>query len=322
MPNLARYLQEAFERDCPKGWVCRSEARVVSDEVEELLGYAPQADAVLQEVATGRRVWVELEVSRADPVANHAKFATAHLVSPMPTGDAFVSMVSRHVVRGRSNLAAHTVGLMRAVGIRAFQTPLLPGLDGEAIKTLNHLPMDRLRDEAPEPKAELDRAMSVAGSLGIALESDIHFAANAVEVVYNIHRWNLDMTRPELRELWRKRSVRYFAHDPRSGLFAPSKFAAYLLMPTGTRKITDGFLQSLTGMGVRAYTEIDKEHPLFDGNRAWDHLHRRLGMGMGPLDQLGAKAVDRFWRWAERFADVVGIDSKGPVVLTAPEWGY
>ena len=56
MPNLARYLQEAFERDCPKGWVCRSEARVVSDEVEELLGYAPQADAVLQEVATGRRV--------------------------------------------------------------------------------------------------------------------------------------------------------------------------------------------------------------------------------------------------------------------------
>jgi hypothetical protein len=45
---------------------------------------APQADAVLQEVATGRRVWVELEVSRADPVANHAKFATAHLVSPMP----------------------------------------------------------------------------------------------------------------------------------------------------------------------------------------------------------------------------------------------
>lgn len=57
-----------------------------------------------------RRVWVELEVSRADPVANHVKFATAHLVSPMPAGDAFVSMVSRHVVRGRSNLAAHMVG--------------------------------------------------------------------------------------------------------------------------------------------------------------------------------------------------------------------
>ena len=117
---------------------------MVSDELAEMLGYAPQADAMLQEVATGRRVWVELEVSRADPVANHAKFATAHLVSPMPQTDSFVSMVSRHVVRGRSNLAAHTVGLMRAIGIRAFQTPLLPNIDADDIKRLNHLPIDRL----------------------------------------------------------------------------------------------------------------------------------------------------------------------------------
>ena len=85
MPQLARYLQEAFERNCPKGWVCRTEVNVVSDDLAEMLGYAPKADAMLQEVATGRRVWVELEVSRADPVANHAKFATAHLVSPMPS---------------------------------------------------------------------------------------------------------------------------------------------------------------------------------------------------------------------------------------------
>jgi hypothetical protein len=143
-----------------------------------------------------------------------------------------------------------------------------------------------------------------------------------VEVVYNIHRWNSDMARPELRKLWRKRSVRYFAHDPRSGLFAPSKFAAYLLMSAAAGKLAEGFSQTLTGMGVRAYTEIDQQHPLFDGNRAWEHLHRQLGMAVGPLDALGAGAVDRFWRWAERFADVVGIDSKGPVVLTAPEWGY
>ena len=84
MPHLARHLQESFEQNCPTGWVCRTEVNVVSDELAEMLGYAPQADAMLQEVATGRRVWVELEVSRADPVANHAKFATAHLVSPMP----------------------------------------------------------------------------------------------------------------------------------------------------------------------------------------------------------------------------------------------
>ncbi len=33
---------------------------MVSDELSEMLGYEPQADAMLQEVATGRRVWVEL----------------------------------------------------------------------------------------------------------------------------------------------------------------------------------------------------------------------------------------------------------------------
>ena len=321
MPHLARYLQEAFERNCPRGWRCRTEARVVTAEVEELLGYAPQADAVLQEVATGRRVWVELEVSRADPVANHAKFATAHLVSPMPAGDAFVSMVSRHVVRGRSNLAAHTVGLMRAVGMRAFQTPLLPELDGEAIKALNHLPMDRLREEAPEPGGELARAMSVAGTLGRALGSDIHFAANAVEVVYNIHRWNADMARPDLRERWRRRPVRYFAHDPRSGQFAPSKFAAYLLLPESGGRLAEGISAGLTGMGLQAYTEIDQKHPLFDGIRAWRHLHEKLGMAATPLEEMEARTVDRFWRWAERFKDVLGIQ-KAPVVLTAPLWGY
>ena len=49
MPHLARHLQDSFERNCPKGWVCRSEVNVVSDELAEMLGYAPQADAMLQE---------------------------------------------------------------------------------------------------------------------------------------------------------------------------------------------------------------------------------------------------------------------------------
>ena len=118
MPHLARYLQNDFRTNCPQGWTCQTEVKVVPPDLERWLGYAPQADAMFQEVATGRRVWVELEISRADPVANHAKFATAHRLHPLPVADTFVSMVSRHVVRGRSNLAAHTVGLMRAVGMR------------------------------------------------------------------------------------------------------------------------------------------------------------------------------------------------------------
>lgn len=140
MPNLARHLQEVFPGNCPAGWVCRNEMKVVRKEVERWLGYSPQADVMLEETKSGRRIWVELEVSRADPVANHAKFATAHPFEPMPTTDTFISIVSRHVDRGRSSLAAHTIGLMRAIGIRAFQTMLLPGIDNAEIKRLNHLP--------------------------------------------------------------------------------------------------------------------------------------------------------------------------------------
>ena len=122
VPSLARQLQHAFAEHCPAGWQCVPEARAVAVETEAVLGYAPQADLLFREALTGRRVWVELEVSRADPVANHAKFASAHLVTPFPASDTFLAMVSNHVARGRRNLAAHTIGVMRALGIWAFQT--------------------------------------------------------------------------------------------------------------------------------------------------------------------------------------------------------
>ena len=321
MPYLARHLQDDFRAKCPQGWTCQTEVKVVPAEVERWLGYAPQADAMFQEIATGRRVWVELEISRADPVANHAKFATAHLLHPLPPQDTFVSMVSRHVDRGRSNLCAHTIGLMRAIGLRAFQTPLLPAVESAEIKRLNHLETARLREEAPQTDGELRRMMSVASVLGRALESDIHFAANAVEVVHNIQRWNKDMADPEQGERWGRRRVRYFVHDPRSGLFAPSKFAAYVRLPEQGR-VFDRADQTLTGMSVRSYTEIDYSHPLFDGRRAWQHLELNLGMGARPLGSMQADQINMFWRWAERHQEALQIDPKGALILAAPQWAY
>lgn len=319
MPNLARHLQDAFAENCPAGWVCQPEARVAPIEMERWLGYAPQADVMLQDSRTGGRVWVELEISRADPVANHAKFATAHLFNPMPAQDSFVSMVSRHVDRGRSNLAAHTIALMRTIGIRAFQTPLLPSVARDEIKRLNHLPPDRLREVAPPTDAELRRVLSVTGVIGQALESDIHLAANAVEVLYNVQRWNDDMKQPPLRERWGRRRVRYFVHDPRTGLFAPSKLAAYLRLPLAGNA---GCLQnhSLTGMSLAAYTEIDQQHPLFDGRRAWQHLEANLDMTLMPLESHTGSNVDMFWRWAERLSEVVSVDDKGAVIISPPAW--
>ena len=321
MPYLARHLQEDFKVRCPEGWTCQTEVKVVTAELEQWLGYAPQADAMFQEVATGRRVWVELEISRADPVANHAKFATAHLLQPLPAQDTFVSMVSRHIDRGRSNLCAHTVGLMRAIGLRAFQTPLLPSIESAEIKRLNHLETSRLREEPLQIDAELSRMMSVASVLGRALDSDIHFAANAVEVVYNIHRWNKDMADLRQRERWGRRRVRYIAHDPRTGLFAPSKFAAYLCLPERGKPF-DVSQQSLTGMTVESYTDVDYEHALFDGHRAWQHLEQNLSMKAQPLETLPPEQVNTFWRWAERHQDSIKPDAKGVVILSAPHWAY
>src|SRR5436190_187749 len=138
MGALTVYLQREFERQCPSGWVSHKEVRLLPADLEDLLGYAPRADVLLQRSDGTRRLWIEFEVSRADPVANHAKFATAHLFQPQLASESFVAMVSPHVARGRRNLAANTVAVMRHVGMSAFQTVLLPQLTGAEVQRLNH----------------------------------------------------------------------------------------------------------------------------------------------------------------------------------------
>lgn len=76
MGNLAKYLQEALMRGCPEGWECRPEIKIFPPELECLLGFSPRADVLLLHEHSDRRLWIEFEISRADPVANHAKFAT------------------------------------------------------------------------------------------------------------------------------------------------------------------------------------------------------------------------------------------------------
>jgi hypothetical protein len=93
MGTLPGYLQHAFAAACPPGWSAMAEVALLSDDLAALLGYRPQADLLLTHTAGGR-IWVEFEVSRADPVANHAKFATAHLFHPQPASDRFLAMVS------------------------------------------------------------------------------------------------------------------------------------------------------------------------------------------------------------------------------------
>src|SRR5689334_16782309 len=139
MGKLTVFLQERFDAVCGpgSGWVCRREAPLLTAELEQLLGYACRSDVMLESEDGSRRLWIEFEVSRADPVANHAKFATSHLFQPQQPTDRFLAMVSPHVTRGRRNLAFNAVALMRQVGMRAYQTVLFPYLAPADVQRLN-----------------------------------------------------------------------------------------------------------------------------------------------------------------------------------------
>jgi hypothetical protein len=198
---------------------------------------------VLREGHSGRRLWIEFEVSRADPVANHAKFATAHLLQPQAPSDVFVAMVSRHVDRGRRNLAANTIHLLRHVGMQAIQTVLFPSLPGSEVKRFNHLSKEELRQTGPEVPPELDRVLAVKPR-GEAGEHRIYLAGEVVEVPLNARAWNREVATPLGRQQWgRRRRVQYFVAVPYSGEFAPCKFCAFL--PIRAVRAADAVADSL-----------------------------------------------------------------------------
>src|SRR5579884_2094977 len=195
MGSLTGYLQEQFRRRCPPGWSCRPEARLLPPELAALLGYTPRADVVLAHEADGRQLWVEFEVSR-------------------------------HVDRGRRNLAAGTILPMRQLGMSAVQTALYPALDGLTVQRLNQLPPGELRQKGPDAAPEIERALTVSTPQGTAGGHQIYFAGDVIEVLLNARMWNEQVATPEGRRLWGRRRIQYFVHVPYSGQFAPSKFCA------------------------------------------------------------------------------------------------
>ena len=80
--GLARYLQDQFLARCPIGWHCTTERPLLDVRDRTLLGYDPRADVMLERTDGTRRLWIEFEISRADPAVNYAKFATAHVLRP------------------------------------------------------------------------------------------------------------------------------------------------------------------------------------------------------------------------------------------------
>lgn len=308
--QLARQLQERFATQCPTGWKCRRESPVLAAEFNRLLGYRPQADILLQSTTTSERIWIELEVSRADPVANHAKFASAHLVQPFPATDAFVSMVSRHIVPGRANLAAHAVFMLRQLGLRAFQMPLFPELDGSQIKDLNH----NQSPSRPFPQLDIKLLIDLTHGVGEADGVSVHYATNAFEVVLNASQWNRDMNKTDCMEIWGTRRLQYFVWDHKGGNFAPSKFCAYTLMPAASNgnSVRGGVL-----MSIPLYTRVDQENSIFDGQKAWKNLVR-IGFTKLPLRDAPPPLAAQFLRWFNKVVPAIQTDFSTVELLCAP----
>lgn len=293
----------------------------LAPDMRAAIGYEPLADVCFTSNDDARRVWIEFEISRADPVANHMKFAVAHGFVPQRSGDAFVSMISSHVTLGRRNLASAAVLLMRQVGMSAFQTLLLPQIAPADVAALNGLSAEALRHRALPVQPEIDRVLRIVEAVSDQPRYRIHFAADVGEVLMNARRWNLEVASEPGRSLWRRKqrpSVQYFVHDPHSRDFAPSKFCAFVPIPREPARVDRdaGGYASAHLMSMALYAELDESEPRFDGHRARVHLERGLLMTLEPLDERHALA-GAFAEWRGRHAEVIAIRGT-PHVLRIP----
>jgi hypothetical protein len=298
--SLASFLQQSFAVRAPTGWACRHEVAVLSKDLERILGFAPRADLLFENAETNRRVWIEFEISRADPVANHMKFAIGHLFAPQLPGDSFVSMISDHVVAGRMNLGASAVFLMRRLGMQAFQIPLFPTMTGSLVKELNHLAQPELIGRKLDVEPEIERALSISEPVYTDQSHRIFFVSNAFEVSLNVMEWNRSIASSEGGYLWGKRTVTYFVYDPRSELFAPSKFCAFIPIPAIPNLLASDSNGAILSMTMPYYCSIDTNEPGFDGAVARKHLVNRLGYRLlEPGESRGFSSRFECWLAAQ-----------------------
>ncbi len=315
MGTLTLFLQESFRRNCPTGWNCYSEQTLLNESQRLLLGYSPRADILLEKKDNSLRLWIEFEVSRADPVANHAKFATTHIFFPWPTTDVFLSMVSSHVTRGRNNLAANTIWLMRKIGLSAYQTSLLPQFSPDAIHRLNHLPITALNSESIPVEMEIERAMKIIIPVEEVNQRKIHYVANLNEVMHNVAQWNRDMELVANRALWGRRRITYFVYNPYTGEFAPSKYCAYVAF----ENITTISVVSGATMNIPLYVQIPWNESLFDGKLARTHLEKHFGMQLIDLRNNLSLQL-KFENWYQKNSESLILSQAGTFVLSPPEW--
>ena len=274
MGSLAHRIALEFQRLQPRGWSSELEAPLLSPELQARAGFDVRGDLVFQG-PDGERIVVELEISRADPIANPAKFLLAQKLGGLRPEDGFAGLVSPHVVAAKRNQTALFTSYLRESGLAAFHLSLLPDLSRERIHELNHLDGRILEREKLPYRRELDRVFKVLTPRG-ERDHRIHFVGDAADVIANLRTWNDELASAGA-DRWGRRRVQFFVFDMVSGLFAPSKFCAFL----PARR--PGGPPPPPTMTMKVYAQLGEEDPRFDGNIARRHLARSLAFEDAPL---------------------------------------
>ena len=229
-------------------------------------------------------------------------------------------MVSPHVNKGRRNLAANTISVMRQVGMEAYQTVLLPQLPPDEIKRLNHLDRVRLECSGLQVEREIERAMVISEPVLRLSSSEIHPAGDLLVVLLNLRRWNDDVSTEDGKRLWGRRTVTYFVYERESGLFAPCKHCAYSAVPLrGNHASTQHGTPALGILTVEHYSRLNDGTHLLDGHRAVAHLTGQLGMLLKQPGEVPDVAA-RFDQWAGRFVETIICHPRGPQFVLPPPW--
>ena len=108
---------------------------------------------------------------------------------------------------------------------------------------------------------------------------EIHLASDLLVVYLNLRQWNEDLATDQGKSVWGRRTVTYFVYEPQTGLFAPSKFCAYSVVPTAPfHQCAPPSATSVHGtLNVAEYSSINDRSHALDGSKAVSHLTRRLG---------------------------------------------
>jgi hypothetical protein len=231
-------------------------------------------------------------------------------------------MISPHVARGRRNLSANTILLMRRIGMNAFQTVLFPHLSGQDIKRLNHLGPALLRNEGLDVRHEVERVFLVTVPFLQVPRFRVHFVGDILDVMLNAQRWNKDISTVEGKHQWGRRTITYFVYDPRSRDFAPSKFCAFLAIPSlncNDHEDRASVPIETSGMNIEFYASVENGDGKFDGRRARMHLINHLGM-IQKSPQQDENVLSDFRRWLARHTHAIGIHPAGPAFILPPIW--